>query len=472
MCANGSLGTWTAVATGVLLLALAPACGDDQVTGGDTGTDAGPDLPPSVFFTVRIQTHGSAFLAPHYARSWGTWNIPYLQTLDLLVANSPLALEPVAGVRVALERSDGTPLGEADSDADGLAVFEVSEDLWPESATVSATAYQDGYVMHSVTDIARPASDEPLDFRIYPLWEEPDQMVQVSGRAVNRHEGATLAVESTAPCSTGFLQPSDTWVIQVPANVPFDLIVADAIQQVASAWDRDTEFFHVARISSEGLEADTVLGEIDLEADAVVPTGFEGSFRLPERGDSPLRQDNYAVPHADAFAATSFWSGLVGWGTSWNLDGDRVEFTGELVETPEYGGNWYQLSVSARSAWSGAFGRGVPEREQGQLLDIPEWVSEWSHPIDEPLIWTLFDEGVRPSVLLRNGLEIMWLVDVPEDATQATLPLPPSNVDLATLLGSSPNAMLTLERRIGSEEGVFWMEAQGDPLGLELDENE
>jgi hypothetical protein len=451
-----------------LLLALAPACGDDDSeTGGDTGADAGDDLPPSVTFALRIQTHGSAFVAPHYARSWGVWNIPYHQTLDLALSDTPLTLEPVADVRVALERSDGTPLGEVDSDADGLVVFELSADLWPESVTVSATAYKSGYVMHSATDIARPASDEPLDFRIYPLWEEPDQMVQVAGIVVHRHQGAYLAVESTAPCSTEFLQLSDTWAIQVPANIPFDLIVADVIRQEVSDWDRDTEFFHLARISSEGLEADTLLGEIDLETEAVDPTRFAGSFRLPERGDSPLRQ-NYASPHLYPFAATSFWSGIVGGDTSWNLDGDRVGYTGELVETPEYGGNWYQLDVSAGSAWSGAFGRGVPEGEQGQLLDVPEWVSEWGHPIEETLIWTLFDEGVRPSVLIRNELEIMWVVDVPEDATQATLPLPPSNVDLATLLGPAPNAMLALERRIDRDEGVIWMEAEGDPLGLGL----
>jgi hypothetical protein len=212
-------------------------------------------------------------------------------------------MEPVSGVRVALDRPDGTRLGEANSNAEGLVVFEVGEDMWPVDVAVSATAYKSGFPMHTLTGISRPSTAEPLAVTLNAPWQDPPEMVRVSGTVLNRRQQDLVYVTSTAPFSEVFAADSDAWSLETPAGVPFDLVAWQRIYSQQSNWDYDQPFFHWALVSSEALEDDAVV-DIDFTAHAVQPTEFAGSFLLPERPESPLRRSS-TWPYVVIFAGGS-----------------------------------------------------------------------------------------------------------------------------------------------------------------------
>jgi hypothetical protein len=246
-----------------------------------------------------------------------------------------------------------------------------------------------------------------------------------------------------------------------------------------SEWDYDYRFFNLARVSCDGGKENMVV-DIDFAADAATSIVSSGWVRLPERAGSPLR-DRRAFPSVISVGGSSFWSGTIGWAREARLNGSTVEYTVEQVDMGESEVTWYLCYVRAGDS-SGFYGgpmsldvgRGLPAEEQPQLLDLPEWISEAQdvagYPIDQPLSWEIFDEGVRQSIWVSTGEDVLWVLDVPEETTSVTLPAPPSNVTLAGLLGASPRATIAIERDIDSESGVFWQGAGGYDLQLDLGE--
>lgn len=469
------LSTKTATVATILALALLGSCGDDV---SETSRDGESVIAPSTTLTMRIQSHATDFLSP--PPNWGpravrgpVRDVPAVQSIDLALRADPVPLEPVADVQVALDRPDGTRLGESTSDAEGLVVFELAEGEWPVDVALSATAYHEDYVMHTLTGVVPPSSTEPLPITIQPRWEAPtEDRVLVEGRTRNRQTSGNgwLFVTSTAPYGTWFERQSSTWALRTLRGVPFDVVAFNYFYTPVSSWDYDLRVAQAARVSSDGLDDDSVI-DIDFEADAVVPTDFEGSFALPSRPSSPLLARS-SRPTVLVRVAGSYWSGFVGFQTRLRLEGSVVEYGGVVVKTPEYGGNWYLywVETGGSGGQSYAFGRGVPDGAQPQLLDLPEWVSVDGQRIDEPLSWEIFDEGVRPMVWIRSPSgEVIWQAEVPEDATSVTLPAPPSNVDLAGLLGRWPRALIVLDRQIDGDEGVFWLVSWGDELELTLE---
>jgi hypothetical protein len=475
-----SYETWMALGVS-MLLATASACGD-----GETDGDAGPAAGPPVTLTLSIRSSDIDFTAG--PNPYPASQLPHVQLVELALLGAPADLEPVADVRVALDRPDGTRLGEATSDSDDLVAFEVPENLWPEDVALSATLYAgDDYLMHTRTGIGRPANAEPLVLTICRHWQHPqsDAMIRVEGRVLNRNTsvvsssgGQGIYVLSTAPGGGWYDGRSDVFSLLTPAGVAFDLVAAEWISSVRSSWDYDQRV-RWARVRSGAVDEDVILN-IDLVADAIAFTEVEGSFSLPTRDPGRLTS---AKPWLETGGVDVNHAPL-GFEMGIHLLGSEVEYTVGVLETSDYGADWYRYFVAAIGPDIGpagvgprsiAYGRGRPDGRQPQLLDLPEWTGEGSqgdqgHPIDEPLSWEVYDEAVSQYLWISNGEEVVWVVDVPEDVTSVSLPAPPSNVDLAVLLGTSPRAIIALERQIDSEEGVFWLESWGEELALDLGE--
>ena len=164
-------------------------------------------------------------------------------------------------------------------------------------------------------------------------------MVRVEGVALNHQQDTHLIIHSTADCSSWNYDQSSTWDLETPANVPFDLIAVDGTLNMSSTWEYDRALLQWARVSCDGLDSFAVI-DIDFAAHAVAPSVIEGTFGLPARDNSPLHGST-GHPFLYSSVKNSFWTGVVGFPSIVRLRDGTVEYTIELIETPEYGGISY-----------------------------------------------------------------------------------------------------------------------------------
>lgn len=146
--------------------------------------------------------------------------------------------------------------------------------------------------------------------------------------------------------------------------------------------------------------------------------------------------------------------------TGINADGTGVDFEIEYVEPPDIETplTCYLLrsdDSGRQQAWT--YHEGWPTagpHPEVRFLDAPILaVSPTGHSLSEPVLWDLYDTGVHVALMITINATnahwlyagpdgttlrpVEWMVQAPDDATELTVPEPPSTVTLEELFGTT-----------------------------------
>jgi hypothetical protein len=345
---------------------------------------------------------------------------------------------PVAGAAVAFDAPGGGRF-EAATDGEGRVAFEGVD--WS-LGRGAVTAWAEGYGLASRVGLDGSAAQTTLSLPDVREWPRPG-CVELSGRSLNLPEHFNvLTVLATVP-SRWFHDVPPGWSIAVPSATPFT-IVANAsgpttILGQLHGYDRTEELWLTP--DHDAIDAPATM---DLDFAAPLPTTtVSGSFPVPPREDSPLREG--------AGEVYVQWNRLEnGHGTFESLanigyckhietaaDGNAILYD---IRSPSVTDN---LDPSS-SAWI----EGYPTSgaQDVALLDCPRMIQPAEpiipYALHEPIEWELFDVGVQVELqIIRENetatpLTELWSVWTETDAGSLTVPEPPVAADVAGLLGT------------------------------------
>jgi hypothetical protein len=430
--------TWrlaTLVSVGLLLA----ACGDVKVDGPDGGQeDALPQQDAGATLTLRV-----------------------------LVGPNTAAQTPGAGAIVALENPFGV-IGEKTADADGRVTFTGVE---LEKGAVAATAYLEGYPLHSRVGITDAAAEVPLWIQV-PLHygKEP---VLVSGHWGGAGAQAGLLVTTSFQGlwtswrdDLSSTWTSNTWKYNVPRGEPFTLV--SATFRPGTAEPRGTLWEQMAWIA---IDHDAVTEATTLDLDFSQPasvTVVSGSFYPRLRDASPLMLagnpgvtvgtwgNGFGGPYVGIASEVSL-SG-VGSALMANYTVQHLTLSG-VAPTTAYRfcvpACEPSLQCSLPAACSTNYVDGYPAAGGlGALafLDQPTLLTpaapDTPAAMHSPVELHLWDANVSVFARVWRGAGMIWSVEVPETLRSFAIPQPPSTVDRAAVLGTgSLQAQLTISER-------------------------
>ncbi|MBI5486165.1 MAG: hypothetical protein HY905_02410 [Deltaproteobacteria bacterium] len=409
----------------------------DAETDGDGGGDAGAGS-----LTVTILA------------SPGSWGVSWRVRADWEWA-------PVEGALVAFDLPDGERR-ELTAAADGRVTFRDFD--WLPGAEAAVTAWADGFGLASAVGIG-PESSPVL---LLPTLGDPSaEGVEVSGTFQNFTDMMNSFLLTSRDCGGLFWGGID-WTFMVPPGTAAELIGFEILP--ASRPDGGRENTILGWLVQEvGPFTEPAVVDLDFAGGAST-TRVSGSFRLPARMDSPLRE---LVPGCSAVLVhrpnpgavfTPIVKGVFGFATTIarRIDGAGWDYELEYVTG---------LDTTAASTWFELHGNGdeysalvLPGPPAGGTLDC-EFIEPASlvrpadpsrpHPLHEQITWTSARSDVTPVVAILDGPACLWWVEGPPGATSLTVPRTPSAPGARAVLGAEArSARVELQALDGDGECI------------------
>jgi hypothetical protein len=369
------------------------------------------------------------------------------ETVEILVVEGDYddpGLEPIADALVALDDEDGLR-AEVYTDSTGVAIFQ--NVAWMDG-TISVTTHKPGYQITSEANVARDDGrlDGPDASLTVPLEASRTltNKIEVQVDATRLSGSHYLLVSSLeAPYLSQEVAPP--WSIQVDGAAPFTVVGLEFSSSGVSVSSRGISqtFFGWLTADHPG-STGTVTLPLDFTDTSDATHTVQGSFDIPARSGSILHTDAWGY-----VAVSTLESELrAGLGfpsvTDVNAAGDRVDYTLEWVEPPNAGEIYTQYSLQyfdGRWAWDSVPGYPVAGHQDVSFLDVPEWVTPPTlrdgHPLGVDMEWEIFDSDVVVMLFVIRDDDYIWTVNFGKEATHGAIPIPPSNVDSASYLGTS-----------------------------------
>lgn len=434
-----------------LALVLSPACSDDDHPGNNNAPpDAGADASTGESLTFVITTLPSAD---------GTF-------------------VPLEGATVAFDAPGGERT-EVVTGADGRATFEGLD--WSAGAAI-LTVHHPGYIIISALGITPTTLAE-----MWATWQGAHLMVMspldatfetvtVEGTVTGLQDATHLlivnAVHNVNARSQYGGTGADTWRIEVPRNEPF---VFQAVEyeytELPSGQGYECPIYQRMHMDYGPLSADATGIVLGFDTHRMTSHTADVSMLMPPRTDSPLRTGR--IPYCYFCASNSSY--CQGWPTYLDVvdNHSRIDISFEWAEPAWVENPFWFCSVSTSTGEYGmARAYETPgDGAQPSLMDSPAWVTpadpSTAHPLHAPLVWTWQEDVEVTNLSITRAGKAYWIVVVGPNATTATVPEPPSSVNLSQLLGAIP--------RIGvyggtlTPDGLDWARlAQGRSALLEL----
>lgn len=374
---------------------------------------------------------------------------------------------PAPGALVAFDYPDGRRV-EQTADAGGRTTFEPID--WSSGGTAAVIAHLDGWQLGGITAMTEPYIADRLQSTGelgVVLGVDPNSregLVEVSGTAAMVPGGPMLWIMPTTP-GWFYQGVGPDWRILVEPDEPFTIVAGQWDGAVTGPYLFEQPFTSWLVVEHDGVSGPTT---VDLDfAESVAPVPFLGTFQTPEdtigtffAGTAP-----YAIvcssEGASLFAVTG--SGLGGgFGVSgivtlvdgrhaeWSYQGEYV--AADSLSDPVTRYFWQETGGSsyAASAWvivpglpvDGPKDLAFPEppviisaapREPYRLGELVEF-QMGERDVDAPsleIIVILLAVGAQPSDPWNSRVTVF----APPGTTSARIPLPPSDVDPAELLG-------------------------------------
>jgi len=444
--------SWRGALCLVLTSALAAGCSDDSkpvdAAPGDASVDAPVDA--AVDGSVEAAVDASTDATPDAG----------IQSLTFLVYTPGLygaADKPVDKAWVAFDMPDGTRI-EKQAGVDGKVTFEGID--WT-AGSACATASLQGYDMYSECGLspARIAKLPPwsldngaVKLALYELSSPASPAtVTVSGKAKNLTNPTQRYVVNVLRSEVGTAwqgKGNQSFTVQVPKGKDFVLqaVEADQATNLPSGLGFQAKTYKVMQKAFTALSQDTTGVELDFAADAVTTQTADITVGLPARVDSPL-----LAAYPNCFVCNGESTYCNGWSTSTEIVPATNLLKASLVwaapswatEVQTY---CYAYNTSTEDV-SYIYENGYPKAGAlgSPMLDVPRWKTPASagtpHPLYSPIEWELFDQGVEVLLNVYKDGNIVWAIALGEDATSATAPKPPSQLDATTFFGSQPLEM-------------------------------
>jgi len=408
---------------------------DTAIDAAVVDTEVAADTTSTVEVQVKVVAHGSGFRSPI----------------------APSVMEPVTHATVALALEDGTPLGEATTDGEGVATFALAPDAWGAGVRGEVTAAAEGYIVGSVVGVQRPDAGETLTLALYSVLEAEPPLVEVSGVVSNGEPGADIYVFPVQSGIDWYQGDPPSYAFDVPEGVEVDIVATDFDAYWTASGSYTQTFHHWARVAAGPFEEDTEV-DIDLEADGVGPGTSSGSFRLAQP-----RKGTWSGYYLIIFEGPPGSGAAVGFASSLDLS-DETLVTFETEYFRRGGADYhyyYRDRLESGEAESLAYGQGVPKGDLPTLLPLPE-VVDWDK---ETLTatWTEGPSGAAPRIWIGTGSTVVWVIDYPEGTTTGRLPLLPSGRE-ATVLSGYREVLAVYERAPDDEGAVYLLRAKSVPV--------
>ncbi|MBN1772621.1 MAG: hypothetical protein JXB32_15230 [Deltaproteobacteria bacterium] len=433
---------------------LAVGCGDDDLAADDGGTeDVGADADADGD-TAEADGEDEAAADDGVATDDGGAG----GTLDVLVVGSPVSPSrdwaPVEGAAVALDLPGGGRV-EATTDATGRAAFDRLD--WS-AGTAAVTAGAENRGLASLVGLD---GSEPEVTLVLPFLGDPREgWVELSVDA----ENFTHAT-SWFDCGLDLAPNEPSYYIHqaTEATLPQTLLAPPGVPlTVAGAEWRFEElpdgFVQPLRPFCRELEPIDGPGSVVVDlATLPAPDTAVGSFRLPARADSPLRDDIFYgwvfddVLLDPARRLQPLERGSFGAPTRSTraADGETIEYEWAWAARE---GSTLVTVFDLRDAWaredrySAVYLAGHPPDgpQDFTFLETPTVLVPASilvrHPLHDAIEWESYDSGVTPTLYVegtRFGVKVvLWQVTAPTGATTLSVPEPPGAIDATSVLGT------------------------------------
>ena len=349
---------------------------------------------------------------------------------------------PLEGATVALDAPSGERIEQV-TDAEGKTTF--SDTDWT-AGTTSLTIHKDGYALLTLANIEAGHIMEEMPVHLYGPAPPQPESVTLSGTFTGLLDPSRVCIVNVvrSPVATEWQGTgSQTWGVRVPRGQPFTLQAHEVdFEQLPSGRGYSMPIYQTLKKDFDAIDVNTGGAVLDFVADAVQSYTADVWISLPARADSPLRTGNAVCLVAEA---NSLYT--IGWSTYLDISTDGNQFDASLLWTQpawaEGVRTFCRIVNPQGSLLSIAYTEGYPQPgELNPLLDRPRWVAPanptMAHPLHDPIEWELFDPGVAIQFNLYRGSQRVWNVFMAVDTETITLPAPPSSVDPATFLGTTP----------------------------------
>lgn len=332
---------------------------------------------------------------------------------------------PAVGAVVALDTTEGRI--ETTTDAEGRAYFEGFE--WS-GESVDVTVAAPGYVMLSRLDLGESDTNEAGELELEIVtFAAPDNVVEVSGPILNKQADSHDVIASIGG-PDAFWNSASMWSASIAPDQPFSLVALELDYLDGGANTVDNPIFGWFTLEHPGVSEDTQLA-IDF-AMPTLPEYAVGSFAVPERPDSPLRDSNFGFIYAGANLTTGQ---LIGRATATSVsdDGNIIDYEVEYV-TPQAATDphtCFRVVSTVGPNLSTTCSPGLPGdgAQDVEILDATEVPFMPDRSLHDPVEFELYDVGVVPELRISYNTNLLWIVVGPEDATSLTVPQPPTGSD-------------------------------------------
>jgi len=330
---------------------------------------------------------------------------------------------PAAGAIVAIDTQDGRI--ETIADEQGRAVF---EGFALNGGVVNVTAAQPGFELHSWLGVSEGETNEAGEFNLW-LWRASRYVtkdtVELYGSALNMTDEKHDTIISAGGVVSGSTGPE--WSMNIAPGEAFEVVAIEIEYVTSPSGTSENPIYGWFTADHEGVSEDAEL-IVDFGT-PTQPTLVSGSYSLPLRPDSPLRNPAFGLVFTETQAIPR--AGLSTF-TEVSADGNTCNFEHEYVAPKNLEGLRACYHIWGKGHLSDACTPGFPVDGPADvvLLDVPLRAPVVGQQLHDPVDFELFDVGVRGELTLEYDDTRVWRVTGMIDGGSITVPAPPSGYEI------------------------------------------
>jgi hypothetical protein len=344
---------------------------------------------------------------------------------------------PIAGAVVAIDRPSGARV-EATTGADGLAHFDVDWSVAP----FDVIAWAPGYAARALVRRDRALFESSVVDGVSTILLGsivPPETITVSGAITNLADPLdTVALYDTAGAAT-WNGRTGPYALEVPANVPFQLIVVETRFTAGTDRDFTQTTAHTLLLPEHAGSATDLTIDVDLSMNEATPTTVAGSFPIPASTTAdPFfgGATAYVTVYNDRPTAFSIGTPTA---STFAADGRSVDYELEYV-LPTAGTSpvtLYLVVDGDRRSQATRPGLPVAGAQSFTLLPVPDVrelvPGEFPHVFDTVVVRNPVPDA-RPSVVFSSGDVERYRVSGPPGEDHVVIPPLPTGGDAAGVL--------------------------------------